>query len=138
MFLIHNICDINIFYIFTKKIPMKIHEKIKEVRESKKISQEFIAHKLGLDQSQYSRRESGEIKILAEEIISLFKILETKISELYSEEGNVFNSIDQKGGAFGQYVTIVSDKLIEQFEIRIAEKDVQIKDLKNQLSKTKQ
>lgn len=41
---------------------MKIHETIKEIREDKKISQEVVAHNLRLSQSQYSRRESGEIK----------------------------------------------------------------------------
>ena len=112
---------------------MKLHEKVKSVREDRKLSQEFVAHNLGLDQSQYSRRESGEIKFLAEEIILLSKALETKISELYGEDGTVFNNLDQKGGTFGQYVTVVSDKLIEQFEKRLIEKDEIIFELKQQL-----
>ncbi len=65
---------------------MKLHEKIKIVREDKKLSQEFVAYHLGLDQSQYSRRESGEIKFLAEEIVLISKALEVKISELYGED----------------------------------------------------
>lgn len=112
---------------------MRLHEKIKHVREERKLSQDFIAHELGLSQSQYSRRESGEIKFIAEEIIQLSKVLETKIADLYGEEGTVFNNHNQNGGAFGQYVT-VSDKLIEQFEKRIQEKDEMIELLKNQLS----
>lgn len=112
---------------------MKLHEKIKNVREERKLSQEYVAHQLGLDQSQYSRRESGETKFLAEEIIQLSRALQTKISELYSEEGTVFNNVDQKGGAFGQYVTVMSDKLIEQYETRLMEKDQIIQDLKQQI-----
>jgi transcriptional regulator with XRE-family HTH domain len=111
---------------------MKLREKIKHVREERKLSQDFIAHELGLSQSQYSRRESGEIKFIAEEIIQLSKALETKIADLYGEESAVFNSHNQKGGTFGQYVT-VSDKLIEQFEKRIQEKEESITLLKNQI-----
>jgi transcriptional regulator with XRE-family HTH domain len=111
---------------------MKLHEKIKHVREERKLSQDFIAHELGLSQSQYSRRESGETKFIAEELIQLSKALETKIADLYGEESAVFNNHNQKGGAFGQYVT-VSDKLIEQFEKRIQDKEDMIKMLKEQL-----
>ena len=136
MLINHILCEYSIiYYIYKKYIVMKIHEKVKDVRENRKLSQEFIAHKLGLDQSQYSRRESGEIKFLAEEIILLSKALDTKISELYNEESTVFNNLDQKGGASGQYVTIVSDKLIEQFEKRIIEKDTIIEELKKEIKK---
>lgn len=88
---------------------------------------------MGLDQSQYSRRESGETKFLAEEIIQLSRTLQTKISELYNEDCTVFNNVDQKGGEFGQYVTVMSDKLIEQYETRLMEKDQIIYDLKQQI-----
>lgn len=111
---------------------MKLHEKIKHVREERKLSQDYIAHELGLSQSQYSRRESGETKFIAEELIQLSKALETKIADLYGEESAVFNNHNQKGGSFGQYVT-VSDKLIEQFEKRIQDKEDMIKMLKEQL-----
>lgn len=101
---------------------MKIHEKIRDIRESKKISQSAIAHELGLEQSQYSRREKGEIQFVPEEIVLLSKVLETSISNLFGEETNVFTIHTQKGGNFGQYITI-PEKLIEQYELRIKEKD---------------
>jgi transcriptional regulator with XRE-family HTH domain len=104
---------------------MKIHEKVKTIREDKKFSQSFIAHELGLDQSQYSRREKGEIQFVPDEIIKLSKLLNTSISNLFEEENIVFNNIGQKGGNFGQYIS-VSEKLIEQYEIRLKEKDEMI------------
>lgn len=112
---------------------MKLHEKIKNVREERKLSQDYVAHQLGLYQSQYSRRESGETKFLAEEIIQLSRTLQTKISVLYSEESTVYDNADQKGDAFGQYGTIMSNKLIEQYETRLMEKDQIIYDLKQQI-----
>ena len=108
---------------------MILHEKIKEIREEKKLSQSYLAHELGLDPSQYSRREKGEIDFKPKEIILLSKKLETPIAKLFGEETNVFNNIDQKGGSFGQYVT-TSEKLIEQFEIRLIEKEDMIAQLK--------
>lgn len=110
---------------------MKIHERVKIIREEKKLSQDFIAHELGLSQSQYSRRENGEIKFDVDEILRLSKALETKVSELYGEETNVFNNSNQKGGTFGQFVTI-PDKLIEQYENRLQDKDEIIALLKQQ------
>ncbi|WP_310557184.1 helix-turn-helix transcriptional regulator [Flavobacterium sp.] len=101
---------------------MKIHEKVKTLREERKISQGFLAHELGLDQSQYSRREKGEIQFVPEEIVKLSKLLETTISNLFGEETIVFNNNDQKGGNFGQYISI-PEKLIEQYELRLKEKD---------------
>lgn len=109
---------------------MKLHERVKTIREEKKLSQDSVAHELGLSQSQYSRRESGEIKFDADEIFGLSKALNTKVSELYGEETNVFSINTQNGGAFGQFVTI-PDKLIEQYEKRLQEKDEMIALLKN-------
>lgn len=101
---------------------MKLHEKVKTLREERKLSQDFLAHELGLDQSQYSRREKGEIQFVPDELKKISKLLETTISNLFGEETNVFTVNTQNGGNFGQYVT-TSEKLIEQYELRLKEKD---------------
>jgi len=89
---------------------MVLHEKIKNIRENKKITQSYLAHELGLDQSQYSRREKGEIPFVASKITKLAKILETTISNLFDEEP--LFSVLIKGDNFSQYIT-VSPELIE-------------------------
>ncbi len=104
---------------------MDIATKVKLLREEKKISQEFISHELGLSQSQYSRRENGEVKFVAEEIGKLAKILEVSVSQIYGEATNSFSVHTQNGGNFGQYIQ-VSEKLIEQYEARLKEKDEMI------------
>ncbi|MBN9293163.1 MAG: helix-turn-helix transcriptional regulator [Flavobacteriia bacterium] len=111
---------------------MKLHERVKYIREQKRISQESVAHELGMSQSQYSRRESGEVNFLAEEIGILSKALDTKVSEIYGEQPNIFNNHNQKGGNFGYHITI-PEKLIEQYELRLKEKDELIKLLKDRL-----
>ena len=111
---------------------MFLHKVIKTLRESKKLSQEYIAFQLGLSQSQYSRRENGEVKFLADEIGKLAKILEVSVSYIYGEETNSFTIHTQNGGNFEQYIQ-VSEKLIEQHEMRLKEKDELIKLLKTKL-----
>ena len=115
---------------------MKVHEKVRFYREKKGIAQEVIAYKMGIEQSQYSRRESGQIEFKAEEISNLAPILGVEPGELFSDQTIVFNSTNQSGGYFGQYIQI-SDKLIEQFEARIREKDELIANLKTQLQNIK-
>lgn len=114
---------------------MKIHEKIRLSRELKKMSQESVAFDLNLNQSQYSRRESGEIPFSADEIGKLAPILGVKVSELYGEETTVFNNHNQKGGTFGKFehYIAVSDKIIELYEERLKEKDTIIALLKERI-----
>lgn len=111
---------------------MKIYDRIKQIREDKKLSQSYIANELHLDQSQYSRRENGEIAFIPDELEIISKILDTPISKLFGEETNVFNNIDQKGGNFAQHQYInIPEKLIEQYESRLKEKDELIEFLKS-------
>lgn|GEM_PF-333996 len=116
----HLLCDLHIVCIFTKK--SMIHNRVKTIRESKKISQDFLASELGLNQSQYSRRENGEIKFDTDEVLKLSSLLEASVAELFGQESAIFNNHNQKGGNFGQYIS-VSEKLIEQYEKRLLDKD---------------
>ena len=101
---------------------MEIYEKIKNIRESKKISQDYLAIELGLGQSQYSRRETGEVEFSPKQIKTISKLLDTSIANLFGEETITFNNNGKKVGNFGQYIT-TSEKLIEQYEFRLKEKD---------------
>jgi hypothetical protein len=68
--------------------------------------------------------------------LSLSKILEIEISELFAEQTLVFNSTNQSGGNFGQYV-MVPELLIQQYELRIKEKDEMIQLLKSTIESLK-
>jgi transcriptional regulator with XRE-family HTH domain len=111
---------------------MRVRERIQYYRKTKGLSQEYISSKLGLEQSQYSRRETGVINFDAVELSKLAEILEVDISEFFEGSTFVVNSSNQSGGSFGQYVTI-PDKLIELYEARLREKDEVIDLLKAQL-----
>jgi len=111
---------------------MKLHDKVKFYRELKRLSQENVAYDLGLNQSQYSRRESGAIKFNAEEIEKLSKLLDISANDLFGEETIVLNNKDQKGGNFGQYINYPLE-LTEMYENRIKEKDEIIELLKEKI-----
>jgi transcriptional regulator with XRE-family HTH domain len=111
---------------------MKLHDKVKFYRELKRLSQENVAFDLGLNQSQYSRRESGTIKFNAEEIEKLSKLLDVSANDLFGEETIIFNNKDQKGGNFGQYISYPLE-LTEMYDNRIRDKDEMIELLKEKI-----
>lgn len=111
---------------------MKLHEKVKFYREYKRLSQESVAYELGLNQSQYSRRESGNILFNADEIAKLSALFEISANELFGEETIIFNNTNQSGGNFAQYINLPQE-LIDQYEKRIREKDELIQVLKEQI-----
>ncbi len=112
---------------------MEIHERVKFYREAKRISQESVAFKLGLDQSQYSRRESGMIKFDSDEITKVCEVLEVTPMELFNTESVIFNNTNQQGGNFGQYIALPED-LIKQYDLRLKEKDEMIALLKEKIA----
>ncbi len=90
----------------------------------KKLSQSYIAHELRLEQSQYCRREKGEIQFTSDEIIKIAQLLKTNIASFFGEEINKPNDSDPED--LIKYITI-QHKFIEQYELRIKEKDDIIK-----------
>jgi transcriptional regulator with XRE-family HTH domain len=112
---------------------MEIHERVKFYRESKRMTQDSVAFKLGLDQSQYSRRESGVIKFNSDEITKVCEVLDITPMELFNTESVIFNNTNQQGGNFGQYIALPDD-LIKQYELRLKEKDEMIALLKEKIT----
>ena len=109
---------------------MKFYENVKSIREQKKLSQEAVAFELGLSQSQYSKREHGQIPFSAAEMKKLSKILDSEISELYGINANSYDEHTI------QHINILN-KLIDQYEKRIEEKDNIIAILQEQISNLK-
>ena len=112
---------------------MELHEKVKFYREAKKLSQDSVAYNLGLDQSQYSRRENGTIQFKSDEISKLCETLEISPLELFNSESVIFNNTNQQGGNFGQYISF-PEELQKKYELRIKEKDEMINVLKEEIS----
>lgn len=108
---------------------MKLYQKVKAIRENEKLSQSYLAHELGLDQSQYSRREKGEVQFIPDEIVKLAQLLNTSVSTLFCEQEK-FQPIEIHTP---KNIGLITDKLIEQYEFRLREKDEIINNLREKL-----
>lgn len=88
--------------IFVKNNPM-VKEKLIKVRKEKKFSQQDIAEHLNISQSQYQRKEKGEMGISENEWERIAKLLEIDVEEIKenSEVSNVMNNFDNSSGNFG-------------------------------------
>lgn len=86
---------------------MQVGEKIKTVREIKKLSQEDMAHKLGLTVSTYARLERGESRMYLQVLEEIAQILEMNVIDLLSVgEKNVVLIVGENGTATENFHTI--------------------------------
>ncbi|MCV9930350.1 helix-turn-helix transcriptional regulator [Flavobacterium sp. LS1R49] len=87
-------------------------------------TQEEIAYQLGITQSQYSRRESGTIKMTKSEWNSLMKILDTNLETIYEPEDGIYilkndESANNTGLHYNEYhefTLSIMKKYIEKLE----------------------
>ncbi|THV60727.1 helix-turn-helix domain-containing protein [Chryseobacterium candidae] len=93
-----------------------IGNNIKNIRELKNLTQEFVAEKLDISQSAYSRLEKGEIKISKEKLVQIAEVLEVKPEDIKEFDGQrYFNSFNN-----------VSDSNIESIVSGMGSEEVQL------------
>ena len=111
------------------------HTKIKQIRELKNYTQEYVADRLNLSIRAYSKIESGETQLTINRLNEISGILEVDHIELLGfDYQQVFNNCKQEGNIGINYIQ-VSDKLIEQYEKTIKSLENQIQLLNSILSK---
>lgn len=110
---------------------MEVGTKIRTLRTQKGYTQEAVADMLGIQQSTYSNLENNKGKLDLNLIEKVATIFEVDIFDLFKEEGFTFYNHKNKGGNYGFVINQLSEKLIEQYELRIQEKDKEINELKN-------
>ena len=85
-----------------------IKSKLTKARNRRGLSQEYVADLLNMDVSNYNRRESGQIKISAEQWQMLAKELDVPLEDIYEADENVifiFNDNLGGGNGYGNIVT---------------------------------
>ncbi len=118
----------------------QVGKRIRNLRESRGFSQEELADRLNISRSAYERIENGKSNSWAAQLEKLSEIFEVAPEYFLKKDSNEQANHSQSGGIAlqnnGNIKTInnLSDKLIEQFELRLKEKDVIIRDLKKQLN----
>lgn len=66
-----------------------IKKKLINIRKEKCVSQAEIASYIGVEQSQYCRRENGEIRITKQEWNKIAKFLNVPFSEIYEPHESI-------------------------------------------------
>ena len=116
-----------------------VGEKIKNLRKSRNLSQEEVAEFLHVSQSTYARIESGASNSWAGYyILPICEFFGIQPEELLKTDHIVINNNNTSCQYSGGYVVNqLSDKLIEQYEKRLAEKDRLIAYLQKELEELK-
>ena len=115
-----------------------VGEKIKNLRKSRNLSQEEVAEFIHVSQSTYARIESGASNSWAGYILPLCELFNIQPEELLKTDHIVINNNNTSCQYSGGYVVNqLSDKLIEQYEKRLAEKDSLIAYLQKELEELK-
>ncbi len=115
-----------------------IKQKLINKRRERGYSQEVMANKLGLEQSQYSRRESGIVWVSKKEWDTLAKILEVPLEEIYEPHDGVYIiNNENANGNFGNYNNYHahSEFAIETMKKYIQKLEKENYELKNKLKK---
>lgn len=117
----------------------KVNEKIRQIRELKNLSQEYIANELGLSIRAYSKIESGETQLTINRLNEISKILSVSPQEILGFDAAIVfnNGNNQQGGKYNN--TIYNHTEIKQiqllYEKLLIEKDMRIKVLEELLKK---
>ncbi|MCJ7934504.1 MAG: helix-turn-helix transcriptional regulator [Chryseobacterium sp.] len=108
-----------------------IKNKLIKVRKEKEYTQESMAKILHMTQSQYQRREKGEIKISDEEWERMAKALDTSIDSIKEEDSSsqVINNFDNNEGSYfgsNNYFYNIPDFLLQnqQEYINLLKKEI--------------
>jgi transcriptional regulator with XRE-family HTH domain len=98
--------------------------KIRKMRELRNLTQEYVATRLGISQSNYARMESNDVSIPDKRLAELSEILQTTPEAIRNfDETIVFNITQGDYGSAGQNVTVnnyqISPELQKLYEDKI-------------------
>lgn len=116
---------------------MKAGEKIKQIRELKGYSQEYMAMRLDMSQNNYSPIEAEEVKLTLDRLSQIAEILDVNPLDILSfDKDLVFNNHNQKGGQAGNIVIqMLTEQERELYLRQIAHLEEEIRFLRNMLDK---
>lgn len=104
--------------------------KIKQIRELKNFTQEYVAQKLGLSTRAYSKIETGETQLTINRLNEISAIMGVPPMEVLGfDDKQVFNNYKQDGYIGINHINI-PEKLIQQYEETIQALKEQIQLLK--------
>jgi len=101
---------------------------IRKLREKKGFSQEFVADKLGINQSSYGKLERDISNITLDRLYKISDILEEDITTILDiGKKNIFNNQTNQGNGYVETINNDYKTMIEEFKLSY-EKMLGIKD----------
>lgn len=110
---------------------MKIGNRLRSLRAEKGFTQETLADLLNIPQATYSNLENDKGKIDLNLLEKLSNIYEMDLLDLLNKESFNFYNEKNKGGNNGLVINMLSEKIIEQYDFRLKEKDIFIAHLQS-------
>ncbi len=65
-----------------------VGKKIRQLRKDRKLTQSELASKMGIQQSDLCRMETGEYKVSLEALFKILRIFDLGISDFFKDEGD--------------------------------------------------
>ncbi|MCC6180265.1 MAG: helix-turn-helix transcriptional regulator [Bacteroidia bacterium] len=116
-----------------------LNEKIRQIRELKNLSQEYMAQELGLSTRAYSKIESGETQLTINRLNEISKILAVTPQEILGFDATIIfnNGNNQQGGKYENTIYHQTEvKLLKElYEKLLLEKDKRISVLELMLNR---
>lgn len=115
-----------------------VGEKIRQAREAKGLSQEFVAEQLGISQAAYSNMERGETQPKLPRLQQLAELLAVDVNELLKADSAMTLNIQTNHGVQLMYAENkdLLEKVIEAKDKHIASLEEQLALLRNLISKS--
>jgi len=115
---------------------MTLGEKLKKARINKNFTQEYLAEVLNVSQKTYSNFENDKSKPAFSQVENIAKVLDVSVLDFLTGDSITVNQNNNDVAIAQNYATInASEKLIEQYEQRLKDKDAEIAFLKQLLGK---
>jgi transcriptional regulator with XRE-family HTH domain len=104
---------------------------LRQIRELKNLSQDFVAHNLGISTRAYSKIETEETQLTITRLYDLAEIFGVGVGDILGFEPQLVfnNSPNHQGGNYGEHI----QQIKELFERLLEEKDTLIEELRRQL-----
>jgi len=115
---------------------MKIHEKIRSMRESNEWSQEEMADKLNMSVNGYSKIERGETKSYIPKLEQIAKVFDVHLFELMADDRNVYLISDNGNNwcnVIGSSTEIAFE--IQKLQMQLSHKDETIEFQKRDIAR---
>nr|WP_315035456.1 helix-turn-helix transcriptional regulator [uncultured Chryseobacterium sp.] len=122
-------------------------EKLKTLRKQRGYTQEYMSKIISTDVSNYSRKESGDVRIFDDEWEKLANALDVPVEDIREERSELVQNNDNNGATFNDHAgnfqstnytyCNIPDYILENQQEYIKLLKEQIESLKNEVQKLK-